>query len=839
MSKRFAIVAIVLAIAGVVVWRCRGGGEPPPIDAAVPRPLSKARIKLRDLQRQKAGSIRGTVTAQGPVANALVCSRPTDDLDDIKCDATDDNGRYELADLRPRGYQLWASADGFAGARRPDKLTLKAGEAKDGIDFVLPRSTAELSGVVRDIHARVIANAFVHVRVDGEPIATARVDPAGAFRVRVDGTEATLEAAADGFVNASTSVAAPASGIELTLLPEATLSGIVVEAGTKAPVADAKIFIDGVRLTSNDDGTFKATKLHPGRYKPTASSIGGYGEATESVLLRVGAHVEGVVIEVHPVAVVAGRIVIEGTDKGCPEGDGSVMLDRRGSRELALGKTVLDGDVLIEGVVPGIYAVRLQCAGFIAKTSYPDLVVGGTDVEDVVWAVRPGGTLAGRVRTKTGDPVSDAAVTVNAGFGNGARVRTAADGTFEATGLPTGEVSVEAIQTGYTQSAEVKAMISLTSIARVELVLGDKTGEIVGTVVDRTGKPVVNARVEARPAGPSDTTNVHGEFDLQNLDPGFYNVVVESKWQSKLSDRTTGAAVRTRVDRGVTARVQLQIEPDANRITGTVSDGHGPLGDVAIDIALTGPDIEPRRRSWERAMAWSSASGGFEITGLPDQPVAVRARIEGANETVVDNVKPGDHVRLVLSPTGVLSGVVTDPSGASVDDITLEIEDRAQDISRRERLFHTGGKFTFRELPAGTYRLTADEDRQTSITITLANGEQRDNLQLALRPRHSIKGRLVDTAGKPLPNYKLEFPHKESIEHTSKGGIVVTYESEFAATDARGEFLIEGLVGSEVIISAGSLDGGPDPKMTEIKTVPLTGPPVIDVGDLVMRSENQ
>lgn len=847
MSRRVLAIAVVIALVGAIAWRCRGGESPPPPDAATAPPLTKARIKLRDLQRQQPGSVRGTVTSnQAPVAGALVCSRPSDDVDDVRCATTDAKGAYELAELRPAAYQLWATST-LGAARWPDKLTLEAGAAKAGIDFVVSSGGAELAGRVRDTHGRLVANALVHVRVDGEPLATTRTDPRGAFRVRLDGTEATVEATAEGYVDASLTTAVPATGLELVLLPEATLAGIVVEAGSKTPIADAKIYLDGTRLTSNDDGTFRARKLRPGRYKPTASSIGGYGEAKESVLLRVGSHVDGVVIEVHPVAVVAGRIVIEGTDKGsgpgpdktgCPEGDGNVMLDRRGSRDVAFGKTILDGDVLIEGVVPGVYAVRLTCAGYLAKASYPDLVVGGTDVEDVVWPVSPGGTLAGRVRTKSGEPVTDAAVTVNAGFGHGARVRTGADGRFEAVGLPAGEVTASAIQSGYASSEETRATVSLTSVTRVELVLGDKTGSIVGTVTDRAGKPVADARVELRTTaatGGNDTSDLHGAFEIAGLDPGRYDVVVASKWQlSGTADRTLAGPVNVRVERGVAARVQLQVEREDGTITGVVVDERGaPVADVAIDVALTSPELEPRRRNFERTLAWTSPTGTFEITGIPAQPVAVRARIDGANEAVADHVQPGQQVRLVLESTGSIAGVVGDPSGASVDDITLEIEDRTQGISRRERLFHTGGAFTFRELPAGTYRLTADEDRQTSVTVTLAAGERREKVQLALRPRHTVKGRLVDAKGKPLPNYKLDVPHKEAIDRDS-GRTIMTYEVESTATDARGEFLIQGIVGAEVTISAGSLAAGPDPEMIELPAIPLVGPPTIDVGDVVL-----
>ncbi len=888
MSSRVRLISIaaVIAVIGVVVWKCRGG-EPAPSDApiAVRKPESKARLRLRDLARQKPGTVAGKVVGEDkPLGGALVCGRPVDDVDDVRCASTAANGSYELVDLRPGSYQLWASAAGFAGVRwhegdadnagkpgtgsasdnaanrdagsgsdvaaKPgggsdsdkhtrgagtDKLTLEADQSRSGIDFTLSRGGKEVAGRVSDTRRMRVGGALVHARVDGEPIATTRTAADGTFRISINGTEATIEAVADGYVEESVPTLVPATEVEIVLLPEATLSGVVIEAATKTPVPDARVIVGSTRVVTDDAGTFRATKLRPGRYKPVAIAIGGYGEARESVLLRVGARVEDIIIEVHPVAVIAGRIAIEGTDKGCPEGEGSVQLARRGSREYARGKTILEGDVLIEGVVPGSYAVHVMCAGHVAAPSYPDLVVGGTDIEDVVWTVKPGTQVTGRV-TARGVPVDNAAVTIHAGLGLGARVSTAGDGTFTAGGLPVGEVRVTAIGEGYAASEEVTVTTSLSAPARVDLVLGDKTGGITGVVVDRSGKPLANQRVEARSgtatAGPSAESDLRGEFTIPALDPGTYKVVVESKFQGGEDSRLLGQVTAT-VTRGNTTRIQLPIDTESSRITGIVVDARGqPIPDVAVDVALSSPDIEPRRRDFE-GLAWTSATGLFEIEDLPDHALAVRAQIAGANEVVVDNVRPGQHVRLVLAPTGVIAGVVTDPSGGSVEDLLLEIEDRAQNISRAERLFFTGGKFAFRDLPAGTYRLTADEDRQTSVTITLGAGETRDNVQLALRPRHAIRGRLVSAEGKPLPNYKLEVPHKEAVDRGPGDRVIATYEMQYSATDARGEFLIEGLVGAEITLSAGDMSV-PDPKMVDVKTIQLTGPPVIDLGDLTM-----
>ena len=78
--------------------------------------------------------------------------------------------------------------------------------------------------------------------------------------------------------------------------------------------------------------------------------------------------------------------------------------------------------------------------------SYPDLVVGNSDVEDVVWTVTPGAKVIGRVTAKGGGPIADAQVTISAGFrGQGGGARTEADGTFEVIGISPGEVSAQAV----------------------------------------------------------------------------------------------------------------------------------------------------------------------------------------------------------------------------------------------------------------------------------------------------------------------------------------------------------------------------------------------------------
>jgi hypothetical protein len=63
---------------------------------------------------------------------------------------------------------------------------------------------------------------------------------------------------------------------------------------------------------------------------------------------------------------------------------------------------------------------------------------------------------------------------------------------------------------------------------------------------------------------------------------------------------------------------------------------------------------------------------------------------------------------------------------------------------------------------------------------------------------------------------------------------VVIWTVESTTTNARGEFLAQGLAGAAVTISAADRARDPEAPMVEVKTVPLVGNSPIDIGDVVV-----
>jgi hypothetical protein len=261
-----------------------------------------------------------------------------------------------------------------------------------------------------------------------------------------------------------------------------------------------------------------------------------------------------------------------------------------------------------------------------------------------------------------------------------------------------------------------------------------------------------------------------------------------------------------------------------------VDHANQPVSDAYVEVARD--DGEERGYSWQSERVLTRPDGSFRVTGLPDAKLAVRAYRPGTAETVVAGVLLGERPRIVLPRTGTLAGVVVDTTGAPAEDVHVEAKDRARGEYRSERLFRTRGRFALRDLPAGTYQIVADDDPRSAITVTLAEGQTRDDVRIAISQRYALRGRLVDKARKPLAGWKLDVPHLHATFTTSSGRTVTTSTDELAITGTDGSFLLQHIAGDSATISA--RDPRDDGKAFEIATIPLRGPPTIDVGELVV-----
>ncbi|HEY5943834.1 MAG TPA: carboxypeptidase-like regulatory domain-containing protein, partial [Kofleriaceae bacterium] len=412
-----------MAIAGLVVWRCRAGDAPAQRAGSANSRAGASRLRT-DLATVKRGSIAGTVTddSKRPVAGARVCARGwstelgTDPFREPMCATTDARGLYTIERLLPAHYAVTASARAYLPAlyARDGGIALGEGARVTDISIVLHGGGVELTGVVADVTGGPIARAQVTAMTGSSVVDSAAIPveahDQGRFAMWVSPGAQYLSAAADGYADGHASANAPGNA-EILMTPAATLEGTVVDAATGAPIAGARVGIASNEWTEDDvvasdaRGGFRFDRLRFGRFTIVARADHRYGRSAGSLLVGLAQHVDGVVIEMYPAHRVAGKIVIAPSGAPCTEPHASLR-DETSERWITLERV---GDTLVaDGLRPGTYTPHITCSGFVDRASYDPITVGDRDVSGLVWEVTVGATLRGNVVTRGGTPISGA-----------------------------------------------------------------------------------------------------------------------------------------------------------------------------------------------------------------------------------------------------------------------------------------------------------------------------------------------------------------------------------------------------------------------------------------------
>ena len=737
-----AVVAFAL-----LVWRCHGSSSSTSA-ARTETPSLKNATSTRpdDLSTLSRGAIAGVVTDEGktPITGAHVCARGENDalppelVETLHCAVTDARGRYELRALPPAVYAVSGSARAKQPAtqsvRLPDSSTVTA-------DLQLRAGGVELSGVVLDVGGGPIAQA--RVVADG---AVGETDPTGTFTLWVRPASLDVLTSADGYADRSTYTSAPGH-VRIMMTPASSLAGVVVDAASGEPVANARVEPAPLRfpghmnplpraVLTDAEGRFRIGGLVPGRYAAVARSERGYGRSATAAALGLGESVDGIIVELHPAVRIDGAVVHGSTRKPC-EAAKVTLTDNAKERRVVLLRA-LDGKLWADGVLPGTYTVDVQCADAFAKAPYDPIVVADRPLE-VVWEVEPGAVIEGRVATRSGQPLADVQVSAKTfdqdkeGYG---RTRTKHDGSFTIRGLRPGKyrlyaLAESALRLGANAGPEVDLRSNMH--VRVDVTLED-AGTLRGRVVDRRGKPVARCSVQAVSRDETWTgdarSDERGEFTMRGLPPGEYTL----EFRQRVTIRANEIATATVV-----------YDPPSASIHGTVVDHRGkPVGDAYLTTDTGIADSKFWRSPSHPDPVITKPDGSFTISGLHDQTYDVLAYRQTGEEGVVENVRAGSTVQIRIPAAAAITGVVR-RGGAAVDEFKISaVELESPDpLWRYERFFRTDGRFRVEGLPSRRYRVTASaEGSQAQQDVELAAGET-ESITFDLDPLVTITGRVV------------------------------------------------------------------------------------------------
>ncbi len=629
------------------------------------------------------GSVKGPDAK--PLAGAHVRARgvPWSWSEPPVAGVTAADGAFRLS-LKGRGpFDVWVEARGFA-ARHLERVSAAA-----PLTVALARGGA-IEGVVRDAESRVpLAGVRVEAGINRAQTAwdpdagtiTATTDLKGRFHL--DGIGRGLYgivARARGYATASRASVSAGGRVDLVLFPGSAIFGTTT--GPRGePIAEALILADagnGYRTSARSDagGRFELPGVMAGTYTLMARRDGFAPGLLAGVAVGARSDVEAG-LRLGPAGRVIGRML---------DADGKPLPGRVSARALggapvprALQDVLAteaggDGRFALDGLPLGSAQVSIAGRGHASRLVDVEVIAGTADLGDVI--LETGVTLAGRVHTRSGQPIADARL-----WGYARRIdapgqiegTTDSDGTFVLAGLDEGRYSLSVSALGYGgESLEVEA-----GNQNVDIVL-QQGASVVGQVVDEAGRPVTAFQVHAQPERTAsrqswgswkDVESDDGRFSVDDVTAGSFVLQVTAPNRPAATLSHLVVAPGATVDVG---RVRLAA---GGIVRGVVVDVHdAPVVGAHVTVVPAG------QSDWSDGgqPGDSDVSGAFEVTGVPTGPVTVVAnhpsyavaRTEGVT---ADPAKGPADARVVMHPGARLEGTVRGRDQTSVFDARVQV----------------------------------------------------------------------------------------------------------------------------------------------------------------------
>ncbi len=502
-------------------------------------PVDGIRLGLDVRIRSDAGlSLRGRATWEdGRPFTGLVRGPP-----DAPCGA---DGRFTLEGLAPGWTRLAAVLPGRARFMSPEVRLPREEE----LLFVVDAGTRVLAGqVVAVPDLAPVPGARVTAHSDGPEgaglMSAAETDAAGRFQVFVRAGRTTLEVEAAGFRPERKSVPAGTPEMQVILYRGARLSGTMVSADDRTPVAGVTVGLslaletfDAVQSGPSDEqGHFEFPAAPCGDVELDARSAdwvtveegknAPHGKARVSV---APGGTQAIELRVRRAARIAGRVVDE---RGAGIA-GVLVRARQGEREAAAA-TDPGGAFLVGGLRPGERTVvSAECMGRAAAKTPPLWPAAGEPLSVELCLPAPRWLQLTVLDAATGGPVSGAVACVERRSADGRELEpaggdgeTRADGTARLGPLPAGPLLVRVRHEEY---LELHQPVPEADAARpggppAMAVSLDPALAISGRVLLPDGSPAPRGRGRLRLRGMDwkEWEFNEGRFRVRGLAPGVY-----------------------------------------------------------------------------------------------------------------------------------------------------------------------------------------------------------------------------------------------------------------------------------------------------------------------------
>ncbi|MBP6702335.1 MAG: carboxypeptidase regulatory-like domain-containing protein [Vicinamibacteria bacterium] len=680
------------------------------------------------LSLRQASLKRGVITAGGrPVAGAQVTWISVEGAEQHA--TTGQDGAFQSPDPAVAAARLIVLHKDYA----PKQAFAAGRDAVRGLDQKLEAGVVVRGSTVDRATGKPMSGVEVWVD-DTWPLS--QTDATGAFSIpHAPADWATVTARTRQVIG---SARRRAGSVVIALNPGRTLSGTVVDAGTRLPLEGVTVTVttgwgSSSAADTNPRGQYTITGLPAGRYQPQLERA-GYSpgaDASRTIDLRSALR-ETFDAQLTRVPRLEGRVVdeqhrpIEGALVGLGynetpniysamwmnSGGGSTRTDEDGAFRLSVPAD--------DEAVPGMPSVLRNRPLVVLKQGFAAATVALAPAAPkgapVVVTLMRGIELRGRVTNKEGAPIA------------GAEVNVAEDGSVGGSLMPTHAVISSLDEKGWTRS--------------------DEAGWFVVRVNDRLH------HVAVRRTG---------------FAPGL----------AKRHDPRNSAPLEVVLESAVTLRGRI-----------SRADGRGVEG---VQTSVVSPN--PMSGSMG-ATATTTVEGDFEITGLSPGVYRFSAQHDamGISETRTVEV-PGSDLEVVLPPTVTLKGQVLDAATRKpVPRFTITAQAENRPSSRQVESEDGTGAFTFADLSTGAVTLTVIAEgyaAETVADITLDEGLDPAPVEIVLDADTPIRGRVTDGANAPIADVTV------SVERAPGGESAATSSTQ---ADETGEYELRGLIAGEATL---------------------------------------
>ena len=545
---------------------------------------------------------------------------------------TDENGRYRFEKVRGGVAKLEVTAEGFAKELKEQELV----ENESRTLPVLLVGSALLTGqVTTAVGNEPIANA--EVRVVDTPLSV-RTDKTGRFGLPgIRSGAAQIEVSAPGYAVERLSrelVAGGETQLPILLRGDAVVIGLVVEAATDQPVANAEVQIAGTKLTARTDKSGKFRLLGArSQLSTVAASAAGFRKHEAEHQLLPGKETD-IKLPLTGDAVVVGR-VLNADDESPIVG---AEISSVGTTLSAL--TDNQGQYRLEGVRSGAAQLKVAARGFPEEILKRDLPANADTPVPV--SLKGTAILVGQVLNGlTKEPVPNATVLI---AGSKQPIQTDGEGKFRREKLRGGPIELEVSAAGYTtKKLGVKLELEKETIAPLVL-NGDAV--LAGTVLNAaTSEPIANAEIALDKTALAIQSDAEGNFRLEGASPG----KVMAKIRAAGFDATEAAV---ELASGKTVELKVSLSGNGSLTGEVVTDDGKSIAGATIQMAGTKQSVQSGK---DGKFVWAKLRSGIAkltISAPGYETVQADKDVAAGEATTLPTTK--------LSSNVVLTGVVID-----------------------------------------------------------------------------------------------------------------------------------------------------------------------------------